>query len=339
MPGASFGGAYAMDSLLPALRRRMKARHKFETFDYGNFATDENPTRGRDPRVVLLDAEKRGWVSYDHRPRFGSNYYGLRGRIAILSEAYSHDPFATRVRATYAFVDELLHEVAARGARIVALSRASDATISGWPPPTVSSRRAPDVPIRAALTTRPTAMPVLVEALESTGDSTRTEPGVPAGIRRTGRIVGRRMPVTARFDATLRRSPPASYVLAATDSTAVALLRTHGVVVERLIAPFFAATLETFHVDSVTRAERPFQGHREVGVRGRWEHGSATLESGSYIIPVMHPLGVLAMILLEPESDDGLTTWNVFDSSLRPGAVHPARRVLGPVLGARRVLP
>ena len=40
-PAAVFGGLYARDSLLPILRDRMRTRRGFETFDYGNFVSDE----------------------------------------------------------------------------------------------------------------------------------------------------------------------------------------------------------------------------------------------------------------------------------------------------------
>jgi hypothetical protein len=33
------------------------------------------------------------------------------------------------------------------------------------------------------------------------------------------------------------------------------------------------------------------------------------------------------VVLLEPESDDGLTTWNLFDRWLAPGSEHPVLRV------------
>jgi hypothetical protein len=35
------------------------------------------------------------------------------------------------------------------------------------------------------------------------------------------------------------------------------------------------------------------------------------------------PLGRLVFYLLEPESDDGLTTWNFLDSDLNNGSAHP----------------
>ncbi|MDP9177723.1 MAG: M14 family metallopeptidase, partial [Gemmatimonadota bacterium] len=76
-------GAFTRDFVLPALRARMKDRHGFATFDYGDFISD--------------DTLSRGWATFDPRPRYGTNYYGLRGRISLLSEAYSHDPFERRV--------------------------------------------------------------------------------------------------------------------------------------------------------------------------------------------------------------------------------------------------
>ncbi|HEX9085837.1 MAG TPA: M14 family zinc carboxypeptidase, partial [Gemmatimonadaceae bacterium] len=98
-PAAVFGGVYARDSLLPVLRQRMRARHGFEVFDYGNFISDE-PAARSDTSV------REGWATYDARPRFGTNYFGIRGRIGILSEAYSHDSLARRIASTYAFVNE-----------------------------------------------------------------------------------------------------------------------------------------------------------------------------------------------------------------------------------------
>jgi len=83
-PAARFG-PFTRDVLLPAVVARMRAAG-FVTFDYGDFISD--------------DTLSKGWATFDSRPRFGTNYYGLRGRIAILSEAYSHDPFQRRVAST-----------------------------------------------------------------------------------------------------------------------------------------------------------------------------------------------------------------------------------------------
>ena len=67
----------------------------------------------RGPSIEEMIADSiptSGWVfsTYEHFPRYGTNYYGLRGRLSILSEAFSHDPFPRRVSSTYAFVSEIL---------------------------------------------------------------------------------------------------------------------------------------------------------------------------------------------------------------------------------------
>ena len=320
-PAALVAAPFTRDTLLPELRRRMRLVHRTDVFDYGNF--------------IAPDSVERGWFTYDHRPRFGTNYMGLRGRVAVLSEAYSHDPFARRVGATYSFVYELLSLVAENGDDILDLSNEADRRATGWGTLPASS---PSIPIRAALPAQAARRePVLVEQLERTADpATVTEPGVPAGLRRTGRVRALTMPVYDRFVPTLARPLPYAYALGAEHEAAVRLLRLHGMVVERLDADT-PLEVERFTIDSVARAPRPFQRHREVRIEGRWSRDTRTLRAGTVVVRTGQPLSILGAYLLEPESDDGLTTWNVFDAALRVGADHPVLRIAQPVTG--RVTP
>lgn len=296
LAGATFGGAYARDSLLPDLQRRTRARHGIETFPYGNFAGDDGPA-----------AVPTGWMTYDHRPRFGTNYYALRGRISILSEAYSHDPFETRVRATYAFVRELLSLVAERAAPIQALAGGASAAVAGWGP-----GRGPEVPVRARLTTTPFEGDVTFERLEPSSDTVGREPGVRRGMRRTGRYRTVRMPVYDRFEPVVSRPVPYGYAVAAADTGALRLLRAHGIELRRLTADWNGDAGPQWITDSSVVAPRPFQGRRETRLIGRWEgSGVVRLPAGTVIVPVAQPLGVVAMYLLEPESDDGVVNWDV----------------------------
>jgi hypothetical protein len=138
LAGATFGAAWTRDSLLPEVQRRVQARHNVATYSYGNFSQPDGAT-----------GVPHAWLTYDHRPRFGTNYYALRGRIAVLSEAYSHDPFERRVNATYAFTKELLSLVAERRSAVLSLARTSDSAVARW---TGNSRA---VPVRAELCSRP----------------------------------------------------------------------------------------------------------------------------------------------------------------------------------------
>ena len=290
--------AFEQDTLLPELRRRVRERHGVETFPYGNFGR----TWGAD---TLTDMTKDGWWTYDHRPRYGTNYYGLRGRLAILSEAYSHDPFPRRVAATDAFVREILGWVGENADDVRRRARVADEAMMG-----LAGSSGDSIPVGAMLPADPPLGDVIAEELVATGDSSVTEPGVPAGIRRTGRMVTLRMPVADRFEPRRWRPLGGSYVLPASSDSAVTLLRRHGIDVEKLSAPW-TGPVERLVVDSVMRTERPFQGHRETAVRGRWTVSVETVPAGSWVVDVAQPLGRVAAYLLEPESHDGVVRWGV----------------------------
>lgn len=303
LPG--FPGALTRDTLLPEIRAAMR-RAGFETFDYGNF---DSVYEERDP----ADTVKRGWYTYDHRPRFGTNYYGMRGRVSILSEAYSHDPFARRVAATYAFVREILSATVRHRASILAARGASDS---------VATRR---VALAARLTTHPLLAPVTFEVLRRTADSAITQPGVPRGLVRTGRFMTRVMPVYDRFEPTEWAERPGWYMIPAGFSGVVRLLAMHGI--ETFPAPPREFSADEFIVDTVRRSERPFQGHRETSVAGHWRTTVVTPPPGAMLVPAAGRLGPLAEYLLEPRSDDGLVDWNFFDAALAPGRPYPVLRL------------
>ncbi len=308
---------FTADTLLPEIRRRMKATHGFETFPYGNFT-------GANGRESLTAETKSGWVTYEHKPRYGTNYFGLRGGVSILSEAYSHDPFDRRVASTRAFVQEVLSYVAANPAGLLARVKA------GRQATTLPARGpAPSVPLQSRFTTRPDTQPVIVERLERVADSTAlTQPGVPRGLRRTGAFTAQRMPVVDRFEGVLNRPLQGGYVVEGDWPRVRELLTAHGI-------PFQPAgdaerAVSEFVIDSVVASGRPFQGHREMAVRGQWRPVTRRAPAGSIVVMPRAANDLLAMLLLDPESDDGFLTWNVFDSALTKGKAVPVVRLASP---------
>jgi hypothetical protein len=182
------------------------------------------------------------------------------------------------------------------------------------------------IPVRSELAATPRNLNVLKEDIESTGDSSRTQPGVPKGARRTGRYRLVRMPVYDRFTSTLDRVPPAAYVIMPGDTAVVKLLRLHGIRVDRSDTAWTARG-EAFMVDSIITSPRPFQGHHEVRVKGHWQRGLQGLPGRSFLVSTAQPRGPLIVYLLEPESEDGLTTWNFFDADLKKGGKFPVTRI------------
>jgi hypothetical protein len=304
-PNDTPANAFIRDKFLPTIRQRMKSRHGLEVFPYGNF------------RNQMADSLILGWETYDARPRFGTNWTGLRGRMAILSEAYSNDPFPRRITSTYAFVQEILTLVAADRSGIKRLVAQS-------------ARLRPDsVAVRSVLGP-PVQQPVIAEVTTPDGDGD----GPYARRKRTGEFRTIRMPVYDHFVASRREARPVAYLIPASLPDVAALLVRHGVQVERLDAPW-QGPAERFRLDSISAQPYAFEGHRTVSVAGAWlDAAPYAAPAGSYLVRTDQALGTLASYLLEPASEDGVVTWNLVDRLLTMRAPYPVARVRVPIRAA-----
>ncbi|HET8650779.1 MAG TPA: M14 family metallopeptidase [Gemmatimonadales bacterium] len=301
---------YGRDTFLPTLRARMESRHHEKVFPYGNF-------RNQDPDSLVL-----GWETYEPGPRFGTNLFGLRGRMALLSEAYSHADFQTRITATYNFVHEILSLAAEQVATIHRLVVESD------------HYRPDSVTVRSQYA-KPKMEDVIAEVTKpagqgSSGYSRRVQTGVFKTIR---------MPVYDQFAPARREAMPVNYVLPAEWSHLADLLRRQGIIVNQLSEPWLGP-VEHFMVDSVTAQMRPFQGHRLVTVDGSWKAAARdSLPAGTYLVNTDQPLGALAAYLLEPASEDGFVTWGLLDRAIQRRRPYPLTRTRVPVHAVMRQVP
>jgi hypothetical protein len=307
--------AFTRDQLLPAVREAMRVRHGFRTFDYGNFTTADamdDELEGFAPG----ETRQKVWRTFDGRPRFGTNYAGIRNAIAILSEAYSYLDFEGRVKVSEAFVEEIMRFVAAHSGEVTAVTQSANDSWSGGTAPSEQG-------VASALEALPTPVDVLVGAVESavnprSGKSMRTM--VEATAIPTG------MTVYDRFVSTATRRVPAEYILPASASGAADIverkLREHGVEVER-VEKGSRRAVEQFVLTQFRKAGQAFQGHRATSIEGRFERRDLDVPAASLVISTKQPLGRLVFYLLEPESDDGLTTWNFLDDALKVAGPHP----------------
>jgi len=252
----------------------------------------------------------------------------------VLSEAYSHDPFLRRIAVTYDFVAELLSFVAANADDIVDLSREAATRTTGWGNDPATARQ---IPIRSTIESKYSG-PVRVEDVVRTGDTVRYEAGLPLGVRRTGGVRTIEMPVYDRFAPSLSVAFPFAYAFPRdVGDSLVKRLVMHGVLVDQLDRPL-ETPVTTFTIDSTSVAAQPFQKHRERRLFGTWGASTPrTLPEGTYLVRTGQPLGILAIYLLEPLSDDGFVDWNVLDAWANEHTypvvriVHPVRAQLHPV--------
>ena len=62
-------------------------------------------------------------------------------------------------------------------------------------------------------------------------------------------------------------------------------------------------------------------------IEGRWVAERGTLRAGEYVqVPMDQPLARVLFTALEPRSDDGFGTWNVFDRELENATSFPVLR-------------
>lgn len=271
---------YARGIMLPEVSRNLQAKHGWKSFFYGNF-----------------NGDKTLWTSYPAEPRYGTNLMGVRGHLALLSEAYAYASYKDRVLATRDFVRALLDHAAAHKAKLKEMHKAA--------------RQAPRPGTPIALRTEARPLPGKVEILgDGPGDERRayevTWVNDQAGI--------------------LFAEIPAAYAIPAEAAEAINTLKRHGLAVEEL--------REDIEVDgsreritAVAQGERPFQGHRTTRVETAPEPGPVALKAGTLIVRTDQPRGSLAALLLEPRSEDGLLTWNAFDSLLKAGEFSPVIRL------------
>src|SRR6476660_8605630 len=119
---------FTRDKMLTPIRQAM-FRRNWRTYYYGNFSPEDGSGR-ESAKIDPANPGDTTWRTFDHRPRFGNNYIGLRNRIAILSEAYSYLDFKGRIDVTSDFVYEIYKSVAANAKQIMTLTAQADRTMT-----------------------------------------------------------------------------------------------------------------------------------------------------------------------------------------------------------------
>ena len=312
---------YHRETMMPAIMKSLEAKHKVRAYYYGNFG------RGNAAPGAL-----RHWNTFDHRPRAGQNYVGFRNRLTILSEAYSYLSFKRRIEVTEQFVEEILAYVDGHRAEIIALTKSLD---DEW---MKRAQGTSEMPLGVEYELRPLPKPVEILVGEVKQEvNPRNQRPMTVAIEDSYKP--ELMEDYAYFAPT--RSVPMGrlYVLPADAAfqPIVDKLKQHGIVVEELTAPL-ATEVSSFMVQEITKAPKPFQGHNEVKLKGQYNTEKVTLPTGSRVVRLAQPLGLLAAYLLEPESDDGLTDWNFMDQWLEVGKPAPVRKVMTNVTIATKKL-
>jgi hypothetical protein len=304
---------YMRLKMMPEMAGNLLNKYKTENCYYGEFFDLLNPGKG--------------WLYDAAEPRYMTNYYGLRNRIGILDENYVHADFKSRVFGCYNLIKSLADYAYSHNIEIKKmLSDADLETVRRGFNPTVKDSFAIEYKVR------PLPENVTIKTFEAEPSD---EPGIYPPFKKTDRQVTVTVPYYIDYYPVKSIRFPFAWLIEINDKAVLDLLKLHGIKLERLTEPL-KCTSEKFEISDLKGEPNLTQGHYIEKVQGRYISGVYDFPAGTYIVRAAQPLANLAAYLLEPQSNDGLLTWNYLDKYLVPQwgrgyNPYPVSRIISPM--------
>ena len=308
--------SYVNDSIFPAVTKSVLDRSGIPIFFHGY--------------MNMKQGEQTTYSTYSHLPRYLVNYMGLRNRMAILSETFSHDSFEKRVLSNYLFLVSVLEYTGTHTKTMLEIVKNADVqTVNILSDEAGLLKRGVVYNIAAAekpidLLTRET-----IEYKDENGRIRRKATGRLTWINNVKHF--------DHFEAKTTATVPFGYIFPASLKSVADKLEEHGIKVLPLNRKL-KVEAEQFSITKFTKSQRASYGnHNTVSIDGYFVAKSFTAEAGSYYVDMRQPLAWLIFYMLEPQSDDGLLFWNYFDDYLIAKGVekgnvpYPVLKVMKPM--------
>ncbi len=287
---------YTNDVMLPFITKQVKDKYGLFIGPYGDFSTREG-------------WPLKNFYTYNHHPRYVINQFGLRNRMAILSEAFAHERFYQRINSTYAFTYEILNYCNLHAKEIIKTNKdAETAAIQNV------INHAGKIKKGVRFKMVPTGKKL--NGFRTYDYNRFTRADGTSTLLKTGRIVTYdSINYYGAFKDTVQSTLPRGYIIPAALSAIAAQLVMQGVKVEQLNKPV-TLTGEVFTIEKYNKAPRKFEGHFMASAEGKFTPATREFQPGDFKVDLAQPLANLIFYLLEAQSDDGLLNWNFFDTYL-----------------------
>jgi dipeptidyl-peptidase-4 len=286
---------YTRDVMLPQIKKNALNKYDLHFDIYGGYSLAE----GWPPQK---------FYTYNHHPRYLVNQFALRNKIAILSETFAHDKFYHRINSAHKFALEILEHTNMHGKQIMAINKKSETeTIQKI------KRYAGTYKNGVRFKMVPTSQPFQLRTyeyipyLDTLG---KTKQARTANVIEVPNVTN-----YSAFEARVESTVPRGYIIPAELKSVVEHLKAHGVVVEELTQKT-SFSGEIFTIRKLEVGKNPFERHNMVSLTGTFSASSKSYPKGAFKVDLAQPLANLIFYLLEPQSDDGLVTWNFFDKAL-----------------------
>ena len=314
---------YTHDTLFPAVRAMVRKEFGLEVF------THALPVPGTWPPT--------GWshdrAAWTVEAKFIVNDYGLRNRLAIITETPGQPTFERRVYAQYAYIMALLDYTNSHAKEIQTVVKAADddtvakvrtsaesGQLKNWLDGEYRSRGKIDL---LAYRTNVAEYRPGTSILGTKPGTASGQPEVVSGVDDLTMPVGTR-------DAVV----PRGYLIPAAHADIAAKLRAHNIRVAALDKPMRVEG-EEFLIDQMRKMRR--SGYDMTVLDGKFAPlKTVEFPAGTFHVDMAQPMANAAFYYLEPQARDGFVGWNVLDDTLR--AIGAEKGGVYPIFKVRRVL-
>ena len=287
--------SYMREKMIPEMSHTLLNKYKVENCFYGEFYDMMDPSKG--------------WVLDASEPRYMTNYFGIRNRLGILNENYVYADFKSRVLGCYNLIKSLLDYSSSHKSEIKnMLIDVDNKTIARGQNPGVADSFAIEYKVRAV----PDKVTVRTYEADLVTDTTGRR-----NYKRSDRQKDVTIPYYIDYYPTVNVKFPFAYILTTSDQEIIGLLKVHGLKVEKL-SESLRIDVQRFVISELKGESRLNQGHYSNTIKGKFVKETIDFPAGTIIVKTAQPLANVAAYLLEPQSNDGMMTWNFFDRYLVP---------------------
>ncbi len=293
---------YFWQKLTAGAADALQSKYGYESVPYGNFMDRLQP--------------EKGWLNDAMDARYGTNYIGLRNRFALLDENYSYADFKTRVLASYAYLRSILEFTDRHIGEMAELAyRADRETARDY----AREKAAVEFKIEELMKVTVRSYEFAREEMPAAGSP--AERGGPGRyrLRRTETLRDYRIPYFSLAVPTrVLPLPEEGYVILPGQAEAIAILRSHGILLEKFAEPLRVTEAENFKITAMELSRTIYQGRIALTLRGEYQKGEVLIPENAYFISLHQPLARLVPLLLEPEIPDSLAAWGFFNRAIVP---------------------
>jgi hypothetical protein len=304
---------YTHDTLFPAVRDMVRRDFQIEVFTHALFRPTTWPPQ-------QWSHDQAAWTV---EAKFIVNAYGLRNRLAIITETPGQPTFERRIYAQYAYLISLLEYTNAHAKEMQAIVKAADdktvadvrekaesGQLRNWLDGQYQSRG--KISVLGYRTN--------VAEIRPGTSFMSTRPGTASGQPETVQVDDLTMPVGTR-DAVV----PRGYLLGAEMADIAAKLRAHNIRVTTLDQPMRVEG-ESFAIKQLRVVARG--GYQMAELDGAFTPlETRVFAPGSFYVDMAQPMANAAFYYLEPQARDGFVGWRVLDEKLKGATVYPIFKI------------